>query len=917
MAEVVVDDAPDLACWRRGHSKAYVRERPAGIGVRRGVRARGYPGKSDFRCQGLYHELVSLLEREPLLDRMAEHLSAAQRHGCLLLVTGEAGIGKTALVDAFCRERARDKTLWGTCDGIVPARPFAPLADIAARTTGPFRTALDEGDRNRVFEAFLTVLRRSQAGTIVVFEDLHWADDATLDLLHVVGRRLRELPLLLIGTFREEEVASDHPLRLALGELPAGTVTELKVPPLSVGAVQALAAGAGVDPVALHCSTAGNAFFVTEVLAGGGENGLPTVRDAVLARLARLSDEAQTIVRAASVLGPRCERDALLEVAGLDGVALDECIVRGILEPDGARVRFRHELAQRAVEEGLSHDLRTRLHARALAALRGSDAGEVGRLARHAAGANDADAVLQLAPAAGDRAAELGAHRAAAQHYAAALRFERNLDARSLARLLERHARQCLLVDEAEAALVSQRRALATYRRLRDVRSEGECLAGLSLILWHTGEGEVAVEAGEASVAVLESLSPPGPELARAYAGLAQRLGMIGRSDALDRAQQALALGERLGEERTAVHALTTIAVGEVYSGHEPGWQRLEQTLERARAARLDEETGRVLVNLVEAGRDLRRYAVADRYGDEALAHVSERGVDLVFLRRRLQSDLAELHLDRGRWHDAERLAGALLEGQKAGAIPRLRALTVMGRLRARRGDGAVWELLDEALPLAVADCLPLAAARAEAAWLTGDLARAQCEVEAGLGHAPADGVDVWWSGELAFWAWKAGGPPELLPGAPEPYALHVAGQYRESAASWRSIGCPYNEALALADSREEADLRSALAIFNRLGARPMARHVAGRLHESGALRIPRGPRASTARNPAGLTPRECEVLTLLSSGIRNIDIADRLVLSPKTVDRHVSAILRKLGVASRDAAATEAALLGLQDGGL
>src|SRR5215213_3795948 len=212
--------------------------------------------------------------------------------------------------------------------------------------------------------------------------------------MHVVGRRLRELPLLLIGTFRAEEVGSDHPLRLALGELPGGTVSELRVPPLSVGAVEALAAGAGVDHLALHRSPAGNPFFVTEVLAGGGPDVLPTVRDAVLARVARLSAEAQAVVRAGSVLGPRCERDVLLEVAGSDSAALDECIDRGMLEPDGPGVRFRHELAQGAVEQALSRNLRTRLHARALAVVRGNDAGDAGRLARHAAGANDADAVL-------------------------------------------------------------------------------------------------------------------------------------------------------------------------------------------------------------------------------------------------------------------------------------------------------------------------------------------------------------------------------------------------------------------------------------------------------------------------------------------------------------------------------------------
>jgi DNA-binding CsgD family transcriptional regulator len=872
-----------------------------------------------FGGYGSYDGQVRLLEREPLLDRMEEHLSAARRHGCLLLLAGEAGVGKTSLVQAFCRDRAEAETLWGTCDGIVPARPFAPLADIAARSGGPLQAALAEGDRNRVFEVFLTVLRRSRAGTVVVFEDLHWADDATLDLLHVVGRRLRDLPLLLIGTFREEEVGNEHPLRLVLGDLPARATSRLRVPPLSVVAVEALAAGSDVDPRALHRSTAGNAFFVTEVLAGAGSDVLPTVRDAVLARVGRLSEDAQAVVRAASVVGPRCERDVLLEVAGSDPAALDECMDRGVLELDGPDVHFRHELAQGAVAEGLSNELRPRLHARALAVLRRNDLDDATNLARHAAGAGDADAVLEFAPPAADRAAELGAHVAASQHYAAALRFAFRLDARSRARLLERHANECLLVDDANAAVASQRRALAEWRDLEDIRGEGGCLSRLSLMLWHVGDAAGAVEAAETAVGLLGPASPPSAELAGAYAALARLQSLTERSATLARANAELgvSLAERVGDEAVAVSALTTIAVLDIYAARETGWPSLERALGRARSAGLDEELGRALVNLVEAGADLRRYDIADRYRDEALAQVNERGVDRIFLQRRLLSDLAELDLERGRWEDAERLALELVGKERLGAVARARALAVVGRLRARRGEAGAWELLDDALALGVSERGLLPAARAEIAWLVGDLSLSRREAEGGLAAAADwEDEDRWWRGELVFWLWKAGGGSDLVQKAAEPYALHIGGRYREAAAMWRSIGAPYKEALALAECADEQSLRQALEIFNNLGARPMARHVAGSLQRSGARRIPRGPRAATVRNPAGLTPREFEVLTLLDSGIRNVDIAERLVLSPKTVEHHVSAILRKLGVANRDAAAAEATRLGLQDGG-
>jgi DNA-binding CsgD family transcriptional regulator/tetratricopeptide (TPR) repeat protein len=853
-----------------------------------------------------------------LLDRMAGRLdeTASRRHGHLLLLSGEAGAGKTTLLDAFRDDHRGPAVYWGTCDGIVPPRPFAPVFDIAASVGGGLQAALDAGDRDRVFEAFLLLLRRLAAGSIVVLEDLHWADDATLDLVRVIGRRLPGLPVLLVGTFRPEEVGRDHPLRLCLGDLARENVTELAVPALSLEAVGALAAGSGVDPLALHSATGGNAYFVTEALAGDGADLPATVRDAVLGRIARLSEEAQDVVRAASVLGPSCERDVLLDVAGHGTAELHECIERGLLEEDGSRIRFRHELAQSAVEAGLPHRRRTRLHARALTALRDSEMADNDRLAYHAAQANDGAAVLEFALPAGDRAGELGAHRTAAQHYAAALRFAGELDEPSRARLLERHAAECLPVDDAETALVSQRRALRLWRELGDVRAEGRALSDLSSRLWQAGDGDASLAAADEAVRLLHGLTPHDADLARAYARLAQRRLMAGMSEEVtrDAAERALALAEPTGADAVAVHALTTLGAMETYLGRETGWDSLERALRRAKTIGLGEEVGRILVNLVEAGRDLRRYEMADRYRDEALAHVGEHGVDRVFLEHRLLSDLAELDLDRGRWDEAERLAGSLLDRPRIGPIARVRALTVVGRLHARRGDRDPWQALDEADTLGVSDRLPLGAARVEAAWLEGDLPRARREAVIALAAAVEwDGDDPWWYGELAFWEWKAGGESRSTLQAAEPFVHHLEGRYAEAASFSRSIGSPYYEALALADSDGEDDLRLALELFHELGARPLARAVTRRLQAAGAHGVPRGPRPSTARNPRGLTPRELEVLTLVAAGLRNTEIADRLVLSRKTVDHHVSAILRKLEVPDRDAAAAEAARLGLR----
>lgn len=243
-------------------------------------------------------------------------------------------------------------------------------------------------------------------------------------------------------------------------------------------------------------------------------------------------------------------------------------------------------------------------------------------------------------------------------------------------------------------------------------------------------------------------------------------------------------------------------------------------------------------------------------------------------------------------------------------------ALTQLGRLRARRGDPGAWPLLDEALELArpsgdVERLAPLAAARAEAAWLNGQPHAIAAETD-GAWRLAIERRRIGMIGELALWRWRAGVRVDIQAKIPSPYALQIAGDWKQAAQAWRDLGCPYEAALALGDADDEDALRDALDQLHTLGARPAAAIVVRKLRKRGVRGVPRGPRPRTLENPAGLTARELDVLALLADGLRNAQIGERLVVSQRTVDHHVSAILRKLDVRTRTEAGAEAARLGL-----
>jgi DNA-binding CsgD family transcriptional regulator len=566
------------------------------------------------------------------------------------------------------------------------------------------------------------------------------------------------------------------------------------------------------------------------------------------------------------------------------------------------------------VEEAIPPHRRSELHARLLRVLGDVGSTDPAVLAHHADGAGDGAAVLRYAPEAARRSAALGAHREAAAQYQRALRYADTADLPGLAELHEGLAAECSLLDrlgESEAAL---RTAVQFRRELTDTMRVGEDLSMLSSVLWQECRGEESARAGEEALRVLQSL-PPGPELAVAQIMVASEMWNSGRhTEALDSVAQTLELGKRLGRDDVVSQALMMTGVFLVSSGQD-GIGSIEQALRLALDARMDQEAAGAYVDLQDNCVNMQRLEEAERYYRAGMAFCERR--ELRMATRCMRGAHADTLLLLGRWDGAADICAELLAIPGVSPSNQLYPLRILGTIRARRGEPGDAELLDRAAALAAGIASPkwlaqVRAVRTELLWLSGQLDLASHEAreayEQALGQA-----DPWKLGSLAIWLWRLDAGVDLPTGLPEPYALEIAGDWQGSAAAWERLGRTYDAALArIVSSPDDAELRAALAVLDDLGARATAAAARRRMKELGMTSIPRGPRAATRAAPAGLTAREQEVLALLSQGLPDREISRRLFISERTVHHHVSAVLAKVGVTSRMAAAREAARLGI-----
>ncbi|HKV20414.1 MAG TPA: AAA family ATPase, partial [Mycobacterium sp.] len=831
-----------------------------------------------------------LADRDHQLSEIIARADDARAgRGGMVVVCGESGAGKTSFVEAFVdRWVADERVLWGACDPLPTPRPLGPVHDVSHRLAQATRTVLDSDHSYEIFDAVYDDLRA--APSVFVLDDLQWADQGTIDLMRFVLRRIGQTRSLVVGMLRDEEVGLSHPLRGLLGDMArTPRACTLSLPPLSAEAVRTLAGDGAVDPEWLHRITGGNAFFVREMLEHqrASDTDLPTtVRDAVLARTADLDAAAWDALNLLTC-SPGAVPDRLLTDLGVTLPALRALADAGLTRRSSRGVAFRHDLCRMAISSVIPPGAAAGLHRRLLDAYEATSPVDPAVLTHHALGADDTERVRRAAYDAGMTAARTGAHTQAVDFFTLALRHGGPVDADDDVVLLELLAWESYLVDKLPDAISAGRQAI----RIRQERGESAAVSAnhhsLSVYQWYNADRGASEGHALEAMTVLDANTDDAAQLVQLGHAFAMQAYLAVQATDLGSAETLVARAREIAE-RTADSALTTRVrlienYGVMLNGDESGRNEILAILDSA-PKHIDELYSGGWSNITYFDVEQRRLDVAAELLDISVPLMYEH--DLPICRVWQLGSRARLELMVGEWDDAAADADRVLDGPSA---PLARTWPSLIRaLVALRRHGAGADSLSDAWQLACRFAepirmLPVAAAIAEMCWLTGvpDGRIPACQEL--LDGGPVAGLE-WSRGELAVWLRRIGEAVDGH-GVAEPYRLILDGSYEAAADEFHRLSMPYDAALALVDGGDSALCARGLDILDRLGADAVAAKVRRDLRAAGQSVVPARRRSATLANPAGLTARQVDVLRLLSDGLTNVELADRLFLSVKTVD--------------------------------
>ena len=763
-----------------------------------------------------------LLEREEALRELAAAFAQARDgRGSVCLVFGEAGIGRTALCNAFITG-IDARVLKGSCEAFFSPRPLGPIHDFVAELD-PGPAALLRQDNDHI-EVFTRIIRSLKAqATVLCLEDLHWADPATLDFVRFVGHRIDKCCVLLLLTYRDDELSETHPLRRLLGDL-RGPVRRIKLVPLSPLAVENLARNAGKSAEGVAAAAAGNPFEVIELLKTGG--GLPeSVRDAVLARVTKQRPDVQALLQLVSIVPDRLEQWIIQELLNCDEAAISEALSCGLLQSDGSAISFRRELDRQAVEQSLASHRARSLHGQILELLSENRAQNISfkRCLYHARAAHAKSEVLKYSILAAREASQREAHREAAALCRAALQDCGGSMREQHAELLEIYSvARSRFEANPQGSRADLETALEIWRGLGRSVDEGRVLRRLARVHWLLGD---PVRANEFAQACVEQLRPfpDSAEYARAVGDQALTLLLTSKlHEAVAIGANALEQADRCSDERVRCLALVAIGGAEVFMGMtDEGLGKLEASLALALKGNFVVEAAIGYKNLARALYSARAYARLERRMQEAMSFVGV-GKDLDIFANHLRAIQCQARFESGRWNEAQEIAQALLEAKSNGHAAWVEQ-TVLLLVKAGRGEFPESNELETAVRTAARSremlnfCGPLLSAQAQVQWLRGG----RVENLAGLRAAFAWANEAQFQRhiqELGYWLWRGG--EQTVEGVdPEsPRGLQIAGCWREAANAWHDLGCPLEEAQALLEGNSDAK-QEARSIFVRLGA--------------------------------------------------------------------------------------------------
>lgn len=861
---------------------------------------------------------MDLIEREGFLSSMQKAFNEVVfGEGHCLLVSGEAGIGKTSVVRAFCKSiNNKAKIYQGSCDALFTPRPLGPVLDIIWQLgEANWEDAFKTSDRSAIFSRFHFELANMKDTTVIVIEDIHWADEATLDFIKFFARRINRLHCLLILTFREDEVHTHHLLRTVLGQLQRDSFTRLQLTPLSRAIVGKLSEERGYNGEEVYTISGGNPFYVNEILASYSVGVPENVRDSVLSSFSRLNEQTKRLWEFLSVIPTGFEIRYIEKMDPSYPSIVHNYLDLKILVSRNGLISFKHELYRRTIESSLSPLVRISLNKLILELFRENFEanGKIELIIHHAKNANENEIVVKYAPLAAQQAAKVGAHIEAARLHLTAIEYFEGENKDTLIRFYESYAYECYLTNQLREAIIYTGKALNLWKEKQDIEKTGDCMRFLSRLWWYDGNRKHAEEYAAKAIEVLNPL-PSSRAKAMALSNMSQlKMLSYDNNECITWGEKAIAMAKELNDDEILCHALNNVGTTQsrLQASRTDGTSMLQKSLDIALRNSYDDHVARAYINLSSVAVKMKDYAFANIHLEDGILYCEDRDLDTYT--SYLLAFKARLLLETGKWQEARQIVETLVKDESQPVLSKIEALVIAATIRLRKGDADPYPLLLEAREKAFATMepqrvIPAITAFLEYEWLKGTAMIRQDDLDYAISMLSYEG-HAFEKSEFVYWLMKARGQKVELPDFFEGFKAEHTAMVAKHALVWKKLECPYEQALLLFEGNED-NKRTAIEILHKLEATVIAEKLKAEMRSSGIKSIPRGIRESTRSNPANLTERELDVLQLLKNGLRNKEIAASLFISAKTVDHHITSIYFKLDVNSRARAVQAASQL-------